>query len=43
LERLAREVAAVEKISEEAAAERLENMIKGRKARAAAASKEQAA
>ncbi len=35
LERLAREVAAVEKISEEAAAERLENMIKGRKARAA--------
>ncbi len=43
LERLAREVAAVERISEEAAAERLENMIKGRKARAAAASKEQAA
>lgn len=43
LERLAREVAAVEKISEEAAAERLENMIKGRKARAAATSKEQAA
>ncbi|MDY0028540.1 MAG: CarD family transcriptional regulator [Pseudobdellovibrionaceae bacterium] len=42
LERLAREVAAVEKISEEAAAERLENMIKGRKARASA-SKEQAA
>ncbi|MCB1557805.1 MAG: CarD family transcriptional regulator [Alphaproteobacteria bacterium] len=37
LERLAREVAAVEKISEEAAAERLENMIKGRKARSAAA------
>ncbi len=46
LERLAREVAAVEKISEEAAAERLENMIKGRKARAAAEKtekKEQAA
>ncbi len=46
LERLAREVAAVERISEEAAAERLENMIKGRKARAAAEKsekKEQAA
>lgn len=43
LERLAREVAAVEKISEEAAAERLENMIKGRKARASAERKEQAA
>ncbi len=46
LERLAREVAAVEKISEADAAERLENMIKGRKARAAAEKtekKEQAA
>lgn len=41
LERLAREVAAVEKISEEAAAERLENMIKGRKAKAAAEKKEE--
>lgn len=36
LERLAREVAAVDKISEIEAAERLENMIKGRRARAAA-------
>ncbi len=46
LERLAREVAAVEKISEEAAAERLENMIKGRKARSSTEkteNKEQAA
>ncbi|MBL8640205.1 MAG: CarD family transcriptional regulator [Alphaproteobacteria bacterium] len=36
LERLAREVAAVEKITEIEASERLENMIRGRKARAAA-------
>ena len=36
LERLAREVAAVEKITEIEAAERLENMIKGRRPRAAA-------
>jgi CarD family transcriptional regulator len=36
LERLAREVAVVEKISETEAAERLENMIKGRRARKAA-------
>jgi CarD family transcriptional regulator len=36
LERLAREVAIVEKISEIEAAERLENMIKGRRARKAA-------
>ena len=35
LERLAREVAAVEKITEIEAAERLENMIKGRRARVA--------
>lgn len=42
LERLAREVAAVEKISEEAAAERLENMIKGRKARASSTEKKEA-
>lgn len=39
LERLAREVAAVEKITEIEAAERLENMIKGRRPRAAAADK----
>lgn len=37
LERLAREVAALDKISETEAAERLENMIKGRRSRAAAA------
>lgn len=37
LERLAREVAAVEKITEVEAAERLENMIKSKRARAAAA------
>lgn len=37
LERLAREVAAVEKITEIEAAERLENMIKSKRARAAAA------
>lgn len=37
LERLAREVAAVEKITEIEAAERLENMIRGKRARAAAA------
>lgn len=43
LERLAREVAAVERISEIEAAERLENMIKGRRARAAAADKSEAA
>jgi CarD family transcriptional regulator len=36
LERLAREVAALEKITEIEAAERLENMIKGRRARASA-------
>jgi CarD family transcriptional regulator len=36
LERLAREVAALEKITEIEAAERLENMIKGRRARVAA-------
>lgn len=39
LERLAREVAAVEKITEIEAAERLENMIKGRRPRAATADK----
>ncbi len=43
LERLAREVAAVEKITEVEAAERLENMIKGRRARAASADKAEAA
>ncbi len=37
LERLAREVAALDKISETEAAERLENMIKGRRSRAATA------
>jgi len=37
LERLAREVAAVEKITEVEAAERLENMIKSKRARASAA------
>lgn len=36
LERLAREVAAVEKITESEASDRLESMIRGRKARAAA-------
>lgn len=39
LERLAREVAAVEKISETEAAERLEGMIKGRRARSSSADK----
>ncbi len=39
LERLAREVAAVEKITEIEAAERLENMIKGRRSRSASADK----
>lgn len=42
LERLAREVAAVEKITEIEASERLENMIRGRKARAAAQSESDA-
>lgn len=42
LERLAREVAAVERISEQEASERLENMIKGRRARAAATEKKEA-
>ncbi|MBL8640824.1 MAG: CarD family transcriptional regulator [Alphaproteobacteria bacterium] len=40
LERLAREVAAVEKITEIEAAERLENMIKSKRSRAASASVE---
>jgi CarD family transcriptional regulator len=42
LERLAREVAVVEKITELEAAERLENMIKGRRARSAGADKDKA-
>ena len=40
LERLAREVAAVEKITEIEAAERLENMIKSKRSRAASASED---
>lgn len=42
LERLAREVAALEKITEIEAAERLETMIKGKRARATAASNDEA-
>lgn len=41
LERLAREVAALDKISEIEAAEKLENMIKGRRSRSASADKDE--